>query len=115
MLFFLTVEKCTMEEVESLPTMTEEIETLPPAEEEVETLPAGSVYEWLSGNPLASHAGSTLYGWYEGSKGCSRISDYALDTIESSVKFAAGTAAPLVKKLDRPSKKFEEFVFSVKY
>ena len=76
--------------------MTEEVEVSVPT--------AGSVYEWLSGNPLASHAGSTLYGWYEGSKGCCRLSGYALGTIESSVKYAAGTAAPLVKKLDRPSK-----------
>ncbi len=80
---------------------------------EVETTPAppadsgpesGSVYEWLSENPLASSAASSLYNWYEGSKSYCRASDYALSGIESSVKYAAETAAPLVKKLDRPSK-----------
>ncbi len=71
---------------------------------EVETPQTDSVCGWLAANPLASSAGNTLYGWYESSKGYSRVSEYALDTIESSVKFAAGTAAPLVKKLDRPSK-----------
>ncbi len=80
--------------------MTEIVETTPappPAD-------SGSVYGWLSTNPMASSAGNALYAAYEGSKGYSRASDYALGTIESSVKFAAGTAAPLVKKLDKPSK-----------
>ncbi len=63
-----------------------------------------SVYEWLSGNPMAASAGSTLCSWYEGSKSYCRAGEYALSGIESSVKFAAGTAAPLVKKLDKPSK-----------
>lgn len=76
-----------------------EVEVSPPPADS-----SSAVYEWLAANPLASHAGSTLQGWYESSKGCCRISDYALGTIESSVKFAAGTAAPIVKKLDKPSK-----------
>lgn len=76
---------------------------------EVETTPApsadsGSVYEWLSANPMAASAGTTLYNWYEGSKSYCRAGDYALSGIESSVKYAAETAAPLVKKLDKPSK-----------
>ncbi len=75
----------------------------------VETTPApppgdSGVCEWLSAIPMASSAGNTLYSLYEGSKGYSRASDYALGTIETSVKFAAGTVAPLVKKLDKPSK-----------
>ena len=79
--------------------MTEIVETTPAPP------PADSgVCEWLSAIPMASSAGNTLYSLYEGSKGYSRASDYALGTIETSVKFAAGTVAPLVKKLDKPSK-----------
>ena len=60
-----------------------------------------STYQWLSSVPLVSSAGSTVYGWYEGSKNCTRVSKYALETVESSVKYVADTAAPVVKK---PSK-----------
>ena len=65
---------------------------------------ATSTYDWLSSLPMASSAGSTVYSWYENSKNCCRVSKYALGTMESSVKYAAETAAPLVKKLDGPSK-----------
>jgi hypothetical protein len=45
-----------------------------------------------------SSAGSTVYGWYEGSKNYTRASKYALDSVESSVKYVAGTAATVVKR-----------------
>ena len=60
-----------------------------------------STYEWLASVPVLSSAGSTVYGWYEGSKNYTRASKYALDTVESSVKYVADTAASVVKK---PSK-----------
>lgn len=71
-------------------------------EVESPTQPA-STYDWLASLPLASSAGSAVYSWYEGSKKCCRLSEFAIGTVESSVKYAAGTAAPIVKKLDRPS------------
>ena len=60
-----------------------------------------STYEWLASVPLLSSAGNTVYSWYEGSKNYTRASKYALDSVESSVKYVADTAAPVVK---RPSK-----------
>ena len=62
-------------------------------------------YDWFANNPLTSSAGSTVYSWYESSKNCCRVSQYALGAVESSVKYATETAAPLVKKLplERPS------------
>ncbi len=62
-----------------------------------------TTYEWLGSLPLAASAGNTVYSWYEGTKNCCRISQFAIGTVESTVKYAAGTAAPLVKKLDKPS------------
>ena len=57
-----------------------------------------SVYQWLSTVPVAYSVGSTLYGWYEGSKNYTRLSKRALDGVESSVKYVADTAAPVVKR-----------------
>ena len=56
-----------------------------------------STYEWLASVPVLSSAGSTVYGWYEGSKNYTRASKYALDSVESSVKYVADTAASVVK------------------
>ena len=64
----------------------------------------GSTYEWLAHNPLAAAAGSTIASFYEGSKNSCRLANFVIGTAESSVKYAAGTAAPLVKKLEAPSK-----------
>ena len=64
-----------------------------------------STYEWLAGVPVLSSAGSTIYGWYEGSKNYTRASKYALDSVESSVKYVADTAASVV---GRPSE-FQNF------
>ena len=74
------------------------------AEGEVEVAQPASTYDWFASIPLASSAGSAVYSWYEGSKNCCRLSQFAIGTMESSVKYAAGTAAPLVKKFDKPSK-----------
>ena len=68
---------------------------------------AVSTYDWLSSLPMASSTGSAVYSWYESSKNCCRVSKYALGTVECSVKYAAETAAPLVKKLDKPSEFLE--------
>lgn len=78
------------------------------AEGEVEVAQPASTYDWFASIPLASSAGSTVYSWYEGSKKCCRLSQFAIGTVESSVKYAAGTAAPLVKKFDRPSKFYSD-------
>lgn len=56
-----------------------------------------TTYEWLASVPVISSAGSTVYGWYEGSKNYTRASKYALDSVESSVKYAADTATSVVK------------------
>lgn len=66
--------------------------------------PAGTVGEWLSNLPLAASAGSALSDFYEGSKNYNCITQYALGTVESSVKLAASAVAPVVKTLDKPSK-----------
>lgn len=83
--------------------MTSEVEVSKTPPESV-AVAASSTYDWLSSLPMASSAGSTVYSWYENSKNCCRVSQYALGTVESSVKYAAETAAPLVKRLDGPSK-----------
>lgn len=62
-----------------------------------------STYRWLSSLPIASSAGSTVYSLYETSKNCCHLSHFALGTVECSVKYAAGAAAPFVKRLDGPS------------
>ena len=56
-----------------------------------------TTYEWLASVPVISSAGSTVYGWYEGSKNYTRASKYALDSVESSVKYVADTATSVVK------------------
>ena len=66
-------------------------------------VPAGeggpsSTYEWLASVPVLSSAGSTVYNWYEGSKNYTRASKYALDSVESSVKYVADTAASVAKR-----------------
>ena len=80
----------------------------PPPDSESSSSEGGpsSTYEWLSSVPLVSSAGSTVYGWYEGSKNYTRVSKYALETVESSVKYVADTAAPVVMK---PSKQLRRF------
>ena len=63
-----------------------------------------TTYEWLGSLPLAASAGNTVYSWYEGTKNCCRVSQFAIGTVESTVKYAADAAAPIVKRLDKPSK-----------
>ena len=72
----------------------------PPPESPGKEGPSTTV-EWLASVPVLCSAGSTVYGWYEGSKNYTRASKYALDSVESSVKYVADTAATVVKK---PSK-----------
>ena len=66
--------------------------------------PAGTLGEWLSNLPLAASAGSVVSNLYEGSKNYNCITQYALGTVESSVKLAASAISPVVKTLDKPSK-----------
>lgn len=66
--------------------------------------PATTVGEWLSSLPLAASAGSAVSSFYEGSKNYNCVTQYALGTVESSVKVAASAIAPVVKSLDKPSK-----------
>lgn len=63
-----------------------------------------TTYEWLCTLPMATSAGSAVSSFYEGSKNYNCVTQYALGTVESSVKKAASTVAPVVQKLDRPSK-----------
>ena len=71
---------------------------------EVEVSHPGTTYQWLSSLPMAASAGAAVYGLYEGSKNYSCVTQYALGTMESSLKIAASTVAPVVRKLDKPSK-----------
>lgn len=73
--------------------------------------PVATTYGWLSQNALASSAGNTLYSWYDSSKKCCRLSEYAFGTVECSVKYAAETAAPIVKKLplEKPIQAVDSF------
>ncbi len=63
-----------------------------------------TTYEWLSNVPLAASAGTAVYNFYAGSKNCSRVTQYALETVETSVSMVVSVASPVVKKLDGPSK-----------
>ncbi len=63
-----------------------------------------TTYEWLSSLPLAAKAGNTVYNIYEGSKNYNCVTQYALGTVESSVKMAASAVSPVVKRMDKPSK-----------
>lgn len=65
---------------------------------------ATTTYGWLSSLPLAASAGTAVYNMYEGSKSYNCVTQYALGTVESSVKMAVSAVAPVVKKLDKPSK-----------
>lgn len=80
-----------------------EVQSPPPPDSSPSNGESGpsSTYEWLASVPVLSSAGSTVYGWYEGSKNYTRASKYALDSVESSVKYVTDTAATVVK---RPSK-----------
>ena len=66
--------------------------------------PATTVGEWLSSIPLAASAGSAVSNIYEGSKNYNCVTQYALGTVESSIKLAASAISPVVKSLDKPSK-----------
>ena len=63
-----------------------------------------TTYGWLSNLPLAASAGNAVYNIYEGSKRYNCVTRYAFGGVESSVKMAASAVAPVVKKLDKPSK-----------
>ena len=63
-----------------------------------------TTYEWLSSLPLATSASTAVYNMYEGSKNYNCVTQYAVGRMESSVKMAASVVAPVVKKLDKPSK-----------
>lgn len=60
--------------------------------------------ELLSNNPLAASAGNLVYGWYESSKNFNSLTQYTLGSVESSVKLAASAMAPVLQKMDKPSK-----------
>ena len=67
-----------------------------------------TTWDWFSSVPLAHSAGTTLSGWYEGAKNrC--VLNYALSTVEATMKVAASAAQPVVKRFDEKS----EFRFSV--
>lgn len=76
----------------------------PPQPDSGPSIGPSSTYEWLASVPVLSSAGNIVYSWYEGSKNYTRASKYALDSMESSVKYVADTAATVVK---RPSKSNE--------
>ena len=63
-----------------------------------------SSYNWFAQIPLTKSAGTTVYSWYESSKNCCSVSKFALGTMESSAQYVAGAAAPIMKRLDTPSK-----------
>ena len=66
--------------------------------------PPSSTYEWLRTIPMAASAGGVMFCLYEGSKNYNSVTQYALETVESSVKKAACTVAPMVQKLNKPSR-----------
>ena len=90
----------TSVEVETPPPPSPDREGSSPPPSSGEGAPS-STYEWLASVPVLSSAGSAVYGWYEGSKNYTRASKYALDSVESSVKYVADSAASVV---GRPSK-----------
>ena len=63
-----------------------------------------STYEWLCTIPVAASAGSAVYNLYNSSKNYNSVSQYAIGTVENSVVKAASIVAPVVQKLNRPSK-----------
>lgn len=71
---------------------------------EVEVPRPETTYGWLSSLPLAASAGAAVCNIYAGSKNYNSVTQYALGTMESSAKRAASAVAPIVKRLDAPSK-----------
>lgn len=65
---------------------------------------SASTYEWLCSLPMATSAGNAVSNFYEASKNYNAVTQYALETVEGSVKKAASVVSPVVHKLDRPSK-----------
>ena len=63
-----------------------------------------TTYGWLSSLPLAATAGNAVYSIYEGSKRYNCVTQYAIQSVESSVKLAASAVSPVVKRLDKPRK-----------
>ena len=61
-----------------------------------------STWDWLSSVPLANSTGTTIVGWYEGVKNYTALTNYAFQTVESTVKVASSVAQPVVKKLEGP-------------
>ena len=69
------------------------------------TVPVPSpTYEWFCGLPIAASAGSAFSNFYEASKNYNTVTQYTLGTVEGSVKKAASVVAPVIHKLDGPSK-----------
>ena len=61
-----------------------------------------TTWDWFSSVPLAHSAGTTISGWYEGAKNrC--VLNYALSTVEATVKVAASAAHPVVQRFDSKS------------
>lgn len=75
---------------------------------EVEVAEPATTSQCLSNLPLAMSAGNAVCSLYNGSKSYNYLTQYALGTMESSVKRAASAVAPVVvpvvKRLDKPSK-----------
>lgn len=65
---------------------------------------SASTYEWLCSLPMATSAGNAVSNFYEASKNYNAVTQYALGTVEGSVKKAASVVSPVVHKLDGPSK-----------
>jgi len=79
--------------------MTEDVST-----EETTESGLSPTYEWLCGLPLAASAGNAVSNFYEASKNYNSVTQYALGTVEGSVKKAASVVSPAIHKLDKPSK-----------
>lgn len=68
-----------------------------------------TTYGWLSSLPLAATAGNAVYSIYEGSKRYNCVTQYAIQSVESSVKLAASAVSPVVKRLDKPLHAIDSF------
>ena len=73
---------------------------------DLEAAPVKTVttYEWLCTLPVAVSTGQTVCSFYEGSRSYNCVTQYALESVETSVKKAASIAAPVVQKFNGPSK-----------
>lgn len=71
-----------------------------------------TTYEWLCTIPMATSAGSAVSSLYETSKNYNSVTQYALGTVETSVKKAASTVAPVVHKLDGPIQAVDSYAAS---